>query len=52
MKEISLLDEIMNSEANFIPLFSLEDEKKIRDEQVPEDIAILPLRNTLLFPVW
>lgn len=50
MKEISLLDEIMNSEANFIPLFSLEDEKKIRDEQVPEDIAILPLRNTLLFP--
>ncbi|MCR4964235.1 MAG: endopeptidase La [Bacteroidales bacterium] len=50
MKEISLLDEIMNSEANFIPLFSLEDEKKIRDEQVPDDIALLPLRNTLLFP--
>ena len=50
MKELSLLDEIMNSEANFIPLFSLEDEKKLRDEQVPDDIALLPLRNTLLFP--
>ena len=45
-----MLDELMNSEANFIPLFSLEDEKKIRDEQVPDDIALLPLRNTLLFP--
>ncbi len=50
MKEILLLDEIMNSEANFIPLFSLEDERKIRDEQVPDDVALLPLRNTLLFP--
>ena len=40
----------MNSEANFIPLFSLEDEVKLRDEQVPDDIALLPLRNTLLFP--
>ncbi|MBO4489524.1 MAG: endopeptidase La [Bacteroidales bacterium] len=50
MKDISLLDEIMNSEANFIPLFSLEDEVKLRDEQVPDDIALLPLRNTLLFP--
>lgn len=40
----------MNNESNFIPLFSLDDEKKLREETVPEEIALLPLRNTLLFP--
>ncbi len=40
----------MNSEANFIPLFSLEDENKLREEKIPDEIALLPLRNTLLFP--
>lgn len=40
----------MNNDANFIPLFSLEDEQKLRDEQIPDEIALLPLRNTLLFP--
>ncbi|MCR4680408.1 MAG: endopeptidase La [Bacteroidales bacterium] len=50
MKETSLLEEFMNSEANFIPLFSLEDENKLREEKIPDEIALLPLRNTLLFP--
>ena len=40
----------MNSDSNFIPLFSIDDEDKLRKEQVPESIALLPLRNTLLFP--
>lgn len=50
MKDLSLLDEFMNNEANFIPLFTLEDEKKLREETIPEEVALLPLRNTLLFP--
>lgn len=50
MKDISLLEEFMNNENNFIPLFSLDDEQKLREEEVPEEIALLPLRNTLLFP--
>lgn len=50
MKDLSLVDEFMNSDANFIPLFSLDDEQKLRDEKVPESVALLPLRNTLLFP--
>ena len=50
MKDISLLEEFMGNEANFIPLFSLDDEIKLRQEDIPEEIALLPLRNTLLFP--
>ena len=40
----------MGNEANFIPLFSLDDEIKLRQENIPDEIALLPLRNTLLFP--
>ncbi len=50
MEEISLLEDFMNSESNFIPLFSLDDEQRLREESIPEEIALLPLRNTLLFP--
>ena len=50
MKEISLLEEFMNNESSFIPLFSLDDEQRLREEEIPEEIALLPLRNTLLFP--
>ncbi len=50
MKDLSLLDEFMNSDTNFIPLFSLDDEKRLKEESLPEEIALLPLRNTLLFP--
>ena len=50
MKDISLIEEFMGNEANFIPLFSLDDEIKLRQEDIPDEIALLPLRNTLLFP--
>jgi len=44
------MNEIIGNEVNFIPLFSLEDEEKLRKEQVKEVIPILPLMNTVLFP--
>ncbi|MCQ2283593.1 MAG: endopeptidase La [Bacteroidales bacterium] len=50
MKDISLLEEFMNNDSSFIPLFSLDDEQRLRNEEIPEEIALLPLRNTLLFP--
>lgn len=50
MKEKLLINEFINNENNFIPLFSLEDEEMLRHEEVPEIIPILPLRNTVLFP--
>lgn len=45
-----MINEFINNESNFIPLFSLEDEEMLRNEEVPEIIPILPLRNTVLFP--
>ena len=39
-----------DSEAELIPLLSAEDEEEMFKEDLPEEIAILPLRNTVLFP--
>lgn len=42
--------EAVNDDPEFIPLLTNEEEKKINAEKVPEEIPILPLRNTVLFP--
>lgn len=34
----------------FIPLLSSEDEEKMNNEVLPEELSILPLRNNVLFP--
>lgn len=34
----------------FIPLISVEDEEAMQKEEVPEDLPLLSLRNTVLFP--
>ena len=39
-----------DSEAELIPLLSAEDEEEMFNEILPTEIAILPLRNTVLFP--
>ena len=44
------MNEMIANEVNFIPLFSLEDEEKLKKEQINEVIPILPLMNTVLFP--
>ncbi len=44
------MNDLINSETNFIPLFSLEDEKLLKEEIIDEIIPILPLLNTVLFP--
>lgn len=45
-----LMPELLGPDNNFIPLFTSEDEERIRKEAVPEELPILPLRNTVLFP--
>lgn len=45
-----LFSEIIEGETEFIPLLSQEDEDLINSESVPENLPILPLRNTVLFP--
>lgn len=41
---------IINEESEFFPLMSSEDEEEMNNEQVPDTLSILPLRNTVLFP--
>jgi ATP-dependent Lon protease len=48
--DLILMNDLINSETNFIPLFSLEDEKLLKEEIIDEIIPILPLLNTVLFP--
>ena len=40
----------LEADAEFIPLLTAEDEEEMNNEKLPEAIAILPLRNTVLFP--
>jgi ATP-dependent Lon protease len=41
---------IINEDSEFFPLMSSEDEEEMNNEQMPEVLSILPLRNTVLFP--
>lgn len=43
-------NQMMGEEIELIPLVSEEDEKKFSKQAVPEALAILPLKNTVLFP--
>ncbi|WP_459209312.1 endopeptidase La [Aquimarina rhabdastrellae] len=40
----------IDEEAELIPLMTPEDEEEINKEDLPENLPILPLRNTVLFP--
>jgi len=44
------LENIVDEDSEFIPLMSSEDEEEIHKEDIPESLAILPLRNSVLFP--
>jgi len=46
--KLSLQD--IEGDAEFIPLMSAEDEDAMTNEELPEVLPILPLRNTVLFP--
>lgn len=43
-------DNLINEDTEFFPLLSSEDEDEMNSEEMPEALAILPLRNTVLFP--
>lgn len=45
---LSLQD--LEEDAELIPLLSPEDEEAIANEELPEELPILPLKNTVLFP--
>ncbi len=46
----SLLPQDLEDEAELIPLMTTDDEEAIQKEPIPEELPILPLKNTVLFP--
>lgn len=40
----------VDDDTEFIPLMTSEDEEEIAKEDLPQELPILPLRNTVLFP--
>ena len=50
MKDILALGGFFNAESNVIPILSAEDEVRMSEEELPSVVALLPMRNTVLFP--
>ncbi len=44
------MDDMYESDAEFIPIVSNDNESDISDIEIPDALPILPLRNTVLFP--
>ena len=42
--------QMFDGDAELIPLMTPEDEDAINKEEIPTELPILPLRNTVLFP--
>ena len=40
----------LESDAEFIPLTTAEEEETVNNQDFPENLPILPLRNNVLFP--
>ena len=49
-KDFLNLSKISESDAEFIPLITSEEEQNMNKEVFPEDLPILSLRNNVLFP--
>ena len=50
MKLDEMLLDALDSNSEFIPVLTIEDDRLGQDEGVPEELPILPLRNSVLFP--
>ncbi len=48
--DIMSLSSVMQRDAEFIPLLTQEEEEKLMNEEIPNELAILPIRNNVLFP--
>lgn len=44
------ISDILQSDAEYIPILSIDEEESMNTESLPEVLPILPLRNTVLFP--
>ncbi|WP_440880921.1 endopeptidase La [Tenacibaculum sp. C7A-26P2] len=44
------LQDVFNENSELIPLLTPEDEESMNNEEIPDELPILPLKNTVLFP--
>jgi len=49
-RNMNMISDMLDSDTEFIPLLSSEDEELIKAEKLPKKLPVLPLRNTVLFP--
>ncbi len=49
IKPVSLAD-MPEEDSELIPLLTIEEENQLDSEKIPDELFILPLRNTVLFP--
>lgn len=49
-KDIKFVSDSVDDFEQAIPLLSDEEEKQLHDSTIPEDLPILPLKNTVLYP--
>ena len=45
-----MLNQVIEEDAEFIPLITNEEDEELVDASIPEELPILTLRNTVLFP--
>jgi ATP-dependent Lon protease len=50
MLEDALLGPMMESDVELLPLISEDEENDMNNQELPASLAILPLKNTVLFP--
>lgn len=48
--EENMLPEMIEGDVELLPLISEDEEQEINEQQIPEVLPILPLKNTVLFP--
>ena len=44
------MTDIVETETEYLPLLTPEEEKRISEEEIPEEVPIMTLRNAVLFP--
>ena len=49
-KDILSFTAEIEADAEFIPLITAEEEESMNKQKFPDELAILPLRNNVLFP--
>lgn len=47
---LEFVDDNINEDTEFIPLLTSEEEEKMNEDEIPDLLPVLPIRNNVLFP--